>query len=95
MGALIFGVSGQVGFVRNRLTMELKQAGFDVLSVTPIHLRYDVAHFLRHDYRMPYYWFLTPVLGEGGPQGHIARIARKDEYRAIACKATVGWTYAD
>ena len=37
--ALIFGISGQDGFARNELATELKQGGFDVLSVTPIHLR--------------------------------------------------------
>ena len=30
--ALIFGISGKGGFTRNGLAMELKLAGFDVLS---------------------------------------------------------------
>ena len=40
------------------------------------------------------YW-PTVSESEGGPQGQIDRTPHKDEYRAIAYKATVGRTYAD
>lgn len=52
----------QYRFTRNELATELKQGGFDVLSVTPIHLRQGVLRFLHHEFRMPYHWFLTRAL---------------------------------
>lgn len=52
----------QYRFTRNELATELKQGGFEVLSVMPIHLRQGVLRFLHHELRMPYNWLLTRAL---------------------------------
>lgn len=52
----------QYRFTRAELAREVHMAGFDVLSVYPIHKRQGALRSLHHDFGMRYEWFVTKAL---------------------------------
>lgn len=52
----------QYRFSRTELARELVIAGFEVLSLHPIHKRQGVLRSLHHEFGLPYHWLLTKGL---------------------------------
>ena len=52
----------QYRFTRAELAKEINMAGFEVLSVRPIHKRQGLLRSLHHEFGMPFEWLLTKGL---------------------------------
>ncbi len=52
----------QYRFTRAELAREISMAGFDVVSLHPIHKRQGVLRSLHHEFGLPYDWFMTKAL---------------------------------
>lgn len=52
----------QYRFTRSELAREISQAGFELVSLHPLHKRQGVLRALHHEFGMPYHWVFTRAL---------------------------------